>query len=106
MAYRDNWRNPHNHFQRKIMKDGQSIIVYHSQLHKSVDEAIMSGEFFPVFGVLMAGVFVFCVLHSMLNAIRRKKRIQSSWLSENKINHYSAIIAGITVYVLGKWTLF
>jgi hypothetical protein len=88
------------------MNNSQAIIVYRSQMEKSIDQAIMSGEFLPVFGVLMVGVFVYCSLHSMLFDIKRKKRINSRWMNDGRISLYCLIASCIVVFIFGKWVLF
>lgn len=87
------------------MNNSQSIIVYRSQLEKSVDQAIMSGEFFLIFGVLMVGVFTFCSLYSILFAVKRKKRITSKWMDDGRINLYCLIASFIVVFIFGKSVL-
>jgi len=84
------------------MNNSQSIIVYRSQLEKSIDQSIMSGEFFLVFGVLMVGVFVFCSLYSMLFAVKRKKRITSKWMDDGRINLYCLIASLVAVFIFAK----
>lgn len=95
------------------MSNQQSIIVYHSQQEKLMDDFFMSGDGVPIACGLAAGVLVFVCLIGLSDYIKRKTRIYKDsnwyqsiggklerffyWIPESIIYGFIAGVIGVTV---------